>query len=62
MTDMQTTTNVDITVRDPREGKEEDDIPIVIEKATALLAIKVEAVRHILEVPRIALLYWRASQ
>jgi hypothetical protein len=62
MTDMQTTTNVDRTAQGPREGKEEDDITIVIEKTTALLAIEVGAVRLILEARRIALLYWRASQ
>jgi hypothetical protein len=54
--------NVATTVQDPHGGKEEGDIPIVIEKATALLAIEVEAARHILEALRITLLSSRASQ
>lgn len=54
--------NVDTTVQDPHGGKEEGDILIVIEKATALPATEVEAARHILEALRITLLSSRASQ
>jgi hypothetical protein len=61
MSGMESTTSVGITVQDPQDEKEEDDIPTVIEKATALRAIEVEAAHHTLEVPRIALLFSRAS-
>ena len=59
---MKTTTSVGITDLDPHVMKEEDDIPIVIGKATAHRMIEVEAVRHTLEGPQIVLSYSRASQ
>ena len=59
---MQSPASASMTVPDLHAGKEEDDMPTVIEKATALRVIEVEAAHHTLEAPRTALLYLRASQ